>query len=110
MGLPSPVSRQVRLLHMRLTLCRGSNRKVTKPQFFESYRTERDNSALLDVAAGYMARKAVASHPDSPSHEGDGAASWGGMASRAVLATELVPMAVKIQHLTNSKWQVSGWC
>ncbi|EJT50597.1 RAD17 isoform 4 [Trichosporon asahii var. asahii CBS 2479] len=83
-------------------LMRTDDDIVTKPQFFESYRTERDNGALLDVAAGYMARKAVASHPDWPSNEGDGAASWGGMASRAVLATELVPMAVKIQHLTNN--------
>lgn len=76
---------------------------MTKPQFFESYRSERDNSALLDVAAGYMARKAVGSHPDPSINGGDSAASWGGMASRAVLATELVPMAVKIQSLTNGE-------
>lgn len=78
---------------------------MTKPQFFDSYRTERDNNALLDVAAGYMARKAVTSHtePSVNADAGARAASWGGMASRGVLATELVPMAVKIQSLTNSE-------
>lgn len=90
---------------------------MTKPQFFESFRSERDNNALLDVAAGYMARKAVVHLHDRSCDEVSGGATWGGMASRAVLATELVPMAVKIQSLTNGAsypfcalWSLTASC
>ncbi|KAL7424215.1 RFC checkpoint protein Rad17 [Cryptotrichosporon argae] len=86
MALPSPVPRK--------------SQKVVKPQFFEAYCAERDNTALLDSAAGYLTKRAVASSV-ALSGFGNGRAQaeapWGGLLSRAVLVTEVVPMAVKIQ-------------
>ncbi len=82
--------------------CRN-HKRIIKPQFFESYRSERNHLVLLDAAAGYVVKKAVAASvslaerdlkycgPEMP---------WGGMASKLVLAAELIPMMVKIQSLT----------
>lgn len=100
---------------MKLSNRRRNHQKILKPQFFESYRKERDNKSLLDVAAGYTAKKAVAAcnaafdnpggnidtHRRAGETEGEGQDSWGGVASKGVLAMELVPMMVKIQGLTN---------
>lgn len=86
-GLPSPVPR--------------ASQKVTKPMFFESFRQERDNASLLDVAAGHLAKKVVISN----AAYADGATSenelvWGGVSAKTTLATETVPMAIKIQSLS----------
>jgi cell cycle checkpoint protein len=93
---------------------RGSNhQKVIKPQFFQSFREERDNGGLLDTAAGHIAKKGVAASislsersfrttVDEP--------AWGGVPSKLVLATELVPMMVKIQGLSNSQCYGDSFC
>ncbi|TXT13660.1 hypothetical protein VHUM_01027 [Vanrija humicola] len=90
MGLPSPVIR--------------ANQKVTKPLFFDSYRLERSNASLLDVARGHFARKAVASSADWVDGlvDDNHAVPWGGLVSKDVLARELVPMAVKVQTLSRT--------
>jgi cell cycle checkpoint protein len=81
------------------------NQKVVKPQFFESYKTQRDNLDLLDAAASYMTKKAVTASvklSERPLSENDEGV-WGGMPTKTVLATELVPMMVKIQNLSSRK-------
>ncbi|WVQ78580.1 hypothetical protein IAT38_000666 [Cryptococcus sp. DSM 104549] len=95
MALPSPAPRK--------------NQKVIKPQFFESYRSERDNLVALDSASRYLQKKgatannvmadieAPAKGKELPSH-----APWGGLVTKNVLATELVPMMVKIQALSRT--------
>jgi cell cycle checkpoint protein len=79
---------------------------VIKPHFFASYRTERDNLGHLDTAAGYLAKKAVAASTRLSERSLDEAtedAPWGGVPTKITLATELVPMMVKIQSLTRSE-------
>lgn len=92
MALPSPVPR--------------TNQKITKPQFFESYKSERTNISNLDVASAYITKKAVNSSIalsekplDAPSTDG----VWGGIHSRYNLAAEMVPMMIKIQNASGSK-------
>jgi cell cycle checkpoint protein len=81
-----------------------NHQKILKPEFFEKFSTERTNLALLDSAAGYLARKAMASSgalselrldDDSRGH-----APWGGMLSKGVLAGEVLPMMIKLQGMT----------
>lgn len=81
---------------------------MVKPQFFASYKTQRDNLGLLDAAASYITKKAVTasiklSERSLVEHD-EGV--WGGMPTKTVLATELVPMMVKIQSLTSRRC----WC
>ena len=92
MALPSPVPR--------------TNQKITKPQFFESYKSERTNISNLDIASAYITKKAVNSSIalsekplDAPSTDG----VWGGIHSRYNLAVEMVPMMIKIQNASGSK-------
>lgn len=79
-----------------------ANQKVTKPQFFDSYRLERSNASLLDVARGHFAKKAVASSVDWADGlvDDENAVPWGGLLSKDILAREFVPMAVKVQTLS----------
>ncbi|KAK6903145.1 hypothetical protein I203_108408 [Kwoniella mangroviensis CBS 8507] len=86
MSLPSPVPRK--------------SQKVVKPQFFESFRLERDNVSSLDHVAGYITKKGVVASnafADGGGHHELGV--WGGMVNKRVLAGEMVPMMVKIQPL-----------
>lgn len=92
MALPSPVPR--------------TNQKITKPQFFESYKSERTNISNLDIASAYITKKAVNSSIalsekplDAPSTDG----VWGGIHSRYNFAMEMVPMMIKIQNASGSK-------
>lgn len=75
------------------------SQKVTKPQFFEAFRSERDNGKRVDEAAAHLAKKVIDS--SSAVHDGSLAPSdglvWGGLQSQSVLACELVPAAIKIQ-------------
>lgn len=86
-----------------------NHQKIIKPQFFASFRTERENLGHLDTAAGYMAKKAVAASAKLSERPvgGDDEGSWGGVPSKTVLATELIPMMVKIQSLTSGKLSCS---
>ncbi|WWC89761.1 uncharacterized protein L201_004687 [Kwoniella dendrophila CBS 6074] len=93
MSLPSPVPRK--------------SQKVTKPQFFQSYRLERDNSSALDHVAGYLTKKGVVN--SNAFADGGGLTQvseelgvWGGMINKRVLAGEMVPMMVKIQGLSSN--------
>ncbi|ORY20600.1 Rad17 cell cycle checkpoint protein-domain-containing protein [Naematelia encephala] len=91
MALPSPVPR--------------NHQKILKPQFFAAFRAEKENQALLETAAGYLAKKAVASSV-ALSERGlrddiDSEVPWGGVSSRYVLAAELLPMMVKLQGMTS---------
>ncbi|KAK8869618.1 hypothetical protein IAR55_000185 [Kwoniella newhampshirensis] len=88
MSLPSPVPRK--------------SQKVIKPQFFEAYRTERDNLVALDSATRYTIKKGiVASNILADGNANDEIlAPWGGLVSKTVMAGELVPMMVKIQSTT----------
>lgn len=82
---------------------------MVKPQFFEAYRAERDATSLLDVAAGYLTKKAVAASKAYANGETlDEGSPWGGMASKIVLATETVPATVKIQALSRREWIRDG--
>ncbi|BEJ12354.1 hypothetical protein CspHIS471_0208140 [Cutaneotrichosporon sp. HIS471] len=85
MGLPSPVPR--------------SNQKVTKPQFFETFRNERDNGKRLDEAAAHMAKKIVASSTAVADGilDPEQAPVWGGLLPKVTLACEVIPEAIKIQ-------------
>jgi len=83
-----------------------TNQKITKPQFFESYKSERTNISNLDIASAYITKKAIQSSValsekdfDSPASEG----VWGGLHSRFNLAVEMVPMMIKIQNASGSK-------
>ncbi|KAK4685335.1 cell cycle checkpoint protein, partial [Tremellales sp. Uapishka_1] len=85
MALPSPVPR--------------NKQKVLKPQFFEAFRSERDNAQLLNTATGYMVTKGIAASTllsERDFHE-EGEAPWGGMLGKSALAGEMIPMMVKIQ-------------
>ncbi|WVW82874.1 hypothetical protein I302_104886 [Kwoniella bestiolae CBS 10118] len=87
MSLPSPVPRR--------------SQKVVKPQFFESFRLERDNTSALDHVAGYITRKGVAAgNAFADGGPSDVVGVWGGTVNKRVLAGELVPMMVKIQGLS----------
>jgi len=86
-------------------MCR-TNQKITKPQFFESYKSERTNVSNLDIASAYITKKAIQSSValsekdfNSPASEG----VWGGLHSRFNLAVEMVPMMIKIQNASGSK-------
>lgn len=76
-----------------------SSQKVTKPQFFEAFRNERDNGKRVDEAAAHLAKKVVASSTAvadgtlDPAH----APVWGGLLPKATLACEVIPEAIKIQ-------------
>ena len=92
------------------SLLTGRNhQKVVKPQFFAAFKAQRDNVELLDTAASYITKKAVAASvklSNRPLHESDDGV-WGGMPTKAVLATELVPMMVKIQSLSSRASMIS---
>ncbi len=89
-----------------------NNQKILKPQFFEAFRQERENGELVDIASGYITGKAVRRsvrlehddelqyHPDDVQREGS---VFGGILSKVVLATEMIPMLVKIQNLTDGE-------
>ena len=114
MALPSPVPRSVcpssdylndytadRALH------RGGQKKIIKPQFFESYRTERSNVENLDIGAAYLTKRAVAasvrlSELDLNAESGE--APWGGIMTKQAFATEVLPMMLKLQSLSSSEW------
>ena len=80
--------------------------KVTKPQFFQSYKDQRKNNDLVDVASAYVTKKAVAASnilAEQTSFAVDkqtDLGAWGGMMSQSVLAAEVLPMMVKMQDLT----------
>lgn len=83
------------------------NQKVTKPQFFDSFKTQRDNLGKVDIASGYIARKAISASNilaektiDIDIHD---EAAWGGLVSRGTLATEMIPMMIKIQSASRRK-------
>jgi cell cycle checkpoint protein len=83
---------------------------VTKPQFFESYKAERDNIFNLDIASAYITKKAVVSSialSERPLNtarpDGVNEIAWGGLQSRYNLAVEMVPMMIKIQNASGSK-------
>ncbi|OCF36625.1 hypothetical protein I316_01877 [Kwoniella heveanensis BCC8398] len=84
MALPSPVPRR--------------SQKVIKPQFFEFYRQERENVSSLDHIAGYIAKKGVVgSNACADGEKEAGAAGvWGGMLPKRIVATEMVPMMLKL--------------
>jgi len=115
MALPSPVPRYVscqlwridirKLWNNKKLTGRRNQQKILKPQFFERYRLERENLALLDTAAAHIAKKAIAAslalselQLSTASEE----APWGGLSSKSTLASELVPMMIKIQSLGHS--------
>jgi len=84
-----------------------TNQKITKPQFFESYKSERTNISNLDTASAYITKKAIQSSLalsekefNMPATEG----VWGGLCSRFNLAVEMVPMMIKIQNASGSKY------
>ncbi|WVF71982.1 hypothetical protein IAT40_006793 [Kwoniella sp. CBS 6097] len=88
MALPSPVPRR--------------SQKVIKPQFFESYRQERENTSSLDHVAGYITKKGVIAsnaYADGDKDMRDSGV-WGGMLSKRVVATETVPMMLKLGSLS----------
>jgi len=83
-----------------------TNQKITKPQFFESYKSERTNISNLDIASAYITKKAIQSSLalserdfNTPASEG----VWGGLQSRFNLAVEMIPMMIKIQNASGSK-------
>ena len=104
MALPNPVARR--------------NQKIIKPQFFAAYRAERENVGRLDTAAAYIVKKAVSASvklaersanrdgQHGEVHEAQAIGAWGGMPSSRVLATELVPMMIKIQGMSKG---ASAW-
>lgn len=77
------------------------NQKIIKPQFFESFRQERDNATLLDSSAAYLAKKGIADSNHLNENEAAGA-PWGGSLPKSVLAREILPMMTKMQGLTDS--------
>lgn len=81
------------------------NQKIIKPQFFESFRHERDNATLLDSSAAYIAKKSIADSNHLNEHEAAGA-PWGGSLPKSVLAREMLPMMTKMQGLTDSRCAV----
>jgi cell cycle checkpoint protein len=86
---------------------RRNHQKILKPEFYEKYRTERNNLELFDNAARYLAKKAVSSslaHSEVGlgGEEGEDGrhAPWGGVVSKSVLASEVVPMLIKLQGMS----------
>lgn len=86
-----------------------SSQKVTKPQFFEAFRNQRDNGKRLDEAAAHLAKKvvsasaAVADGALDPEH----APVWGGLLSKTTLACEVIPETIKIQAFGRRKVTLS---
>lgn len=77
-----------------------------KPHFFDAYRTERDNSAKLDIATAYIASKSITSSnilAERPLDVEMNQAPWGGLVSRSTLVTEMIPMMIKIQSASKRK-------
>jgi len=74
------------------------SQKVVKPQFFDSFRLEKDNAALLSSAAEHLSKQAVAASAAFADGEAEDAPPFGGISSKTVLAAEMVPMALKIQQ------------
>lgn len=92
MALPSPVPR--------------TNQKITKPQFFESYKSERTNISNLDIASAYITKKAANSSialSEKPFDTSSTEGVWGGIHSRYNLAVEMIPMMINIQNASGSK-------
>jgi cell cycle checkpoint protein len=107
MALPSPVPRCANRVEWEFGLIYRTNQKITKPQFFESYKSERTNISNLDVASAYITKKAIQSSIalsekdfTTPANEG----VWGGLQSRFNLAVEMIPMMIKIQNASGSKY------
>ena len=77
--------------------------RFRKPQFFEAFRQERENLGSLDLAAGHLAKKGVHTSIKLASEKeiDDDLTPWGGVSSRSVLSTELLPMMIKIQALSS---------
>jgi len=105
---PSLARPKVRQFHVKrvIGLMYRTNQKITKPQFFESYKSERTNIANLDIASAYITKKAVQSSValsekdfTTPTSEG----VWGGLNSRFNLAVEMIPMMIKIQNASGSE-------
>lgn len=83
-----------------------TNQKITKPQFFESYKSERNNISNLDTASAYITKKAVQASIALSEKEFNTPAKhgvWGGLHSRFNLAVEMVPMMIKIQNASGSE-------
>lgn len=85
---------------------RRNRQKLHKPQFFKAYKDQRTNTGLVDVAAAYLTKRAVASScilADMPINapRAEGCAVWGGMSTQKVLATEVLPMMIKLQRLAD---------
>jgi hypothetical protein len=106
---PSPRPSQGKSIDFRrvIGLMYRTNQKITKPQFFESYKSERTNISNLDVASAYITKKAIQSSIalsekdfTTPANEG----VWGGLQSRFNLAVEMIPMMIKIQNASGSKY------
>jgi cell cycle checkpoint protein len=101
----------------RTDLMHRGKQKVVKPQFFEAFRKERDNYELLNTAAGYIAKKGVLACTVMALKEEDEVIGmsavdeydlegrpWGGMLSKTVLAVEMIPMMIKIQAMSRSRF------
>jgi cell cycle checkpoint protein len=83
-----------------------TNQKITKPQFFDKYKKERTNISNLDTASGYIVKKAVHASvalSDKPLDAETNEPAWGGLHTRFNLATEMIPMMIKIQNASGSK-------
>ena len=109
LALPSPVARYISLTFavLFLTQYSRSRQRIIKPEFFASFRTERDNLALLNAAAEFVTKKAVTSSvslSEKATVDVWDIPPWGGMMSRTILATELIPMMMKIQSLTKREF------
>lgn len=76
---------------------------MVKPQFFDSFRQEKESASLLNAAVEFMSKKAVTASTAFADGEATEAPAWGGISSKGVLATEMVPMALKIQQLSQRK-------
>lgn len=82
------------------------SQKVMKPQFFDSFRTERDNVGKLDIASAHIAKKAVTASnvlAEKPLNLNSDQAAWGGILPRSSLVTEMIPMMIKIQSASKSE-------
>ncbi|EIW70024.1 hypothetical protein TREMEDRAFT_30228, partial [Tremella mesenterica DSM 1558] len=92
LALPSPVPRR-------------NNQKVIKPQWFDAYRSERENSSRINMTWASLAKQAIKSSSiasDVSLHETlSESTGWGGIQSRSILATETIPMMLKLEKLHN---------
>jgi hypothetical protein len=91
-------------------LTSSHGQKTVKPQFFESFRLEKANAALLGTATEHMSRQAVAISTAVADGERADGPPWGGLSSKTILAAEVVPMALKIQRLSQSKSESYTLC